>query len=423
MAVSWKSDVDVIFVQSAVKCFEIYPTVDSKEVGKYEAAFEFDLDNVPEGYTKLLLKHFRCSTKYADLRSRIQESLTDKGYLKNGERLIAAVEYGGKGVKREGYLSKTYMHDKVTGPAQPFRFKINPALDMEISVDHVQAFPCEYPSALDDWLKQERQNTWPSSDVLKEVQKTDLLVVSVGLSGSKDENLQRRISLTLAERALIRSFNDTQIKVYAAMKMLAKHELKPICTNITSYIVKNVIFWVFEKRMGTFQEDDFVEILLQALVYLKECITLGCLPNYMIHSKNLLQGKVSQEEKIKLEKHLDILITEDSTVLLRCPLVQEMVEKSEDELKNKLLFRELTDKVLLAIFAVPQHEYDKIEHLFHVAQKSDECVKVYADKVLPIIRESNPFGVFTLLTTLSGPEIIGRIYEGFMHGFAECWMG
>ncbi|XP_053387183.1 uncharacterized protein LOC128550983 [Mercenaria mercenaria] len=327
MAVSCKSDMDTMFVQPAVKCFEIYPTTDFKAVENCVAAFELDLDDVPEGYTKLRLKHIEWSWEYRKLTSRIMVSSKDNNYLKNGQRLIEAVEYGGKNVKEESWISRNNLFGEVTGPAQPHQFPL-PFSNNHVSFDHVQAFPCAYPSVLDDWFIRERQNAWPSSDVLKAVKETDVFVVSVGLSGSKDEILQWRISLTLAERALVRSFNDTQIKVYAAMKMLVKHELKPICANITSYIVKNVIFWVFEKRPGTYQRDEFVEILLHPLIYMKDCVTVGSLPNYMIPSRNLLQGKLSQEEAYALKVHLDIFITECSTVLLRCPLVYKMAEHS-----------------------------------------------------------------------------------------------
>ncbi|XP_053390635.1 uncharacterized protein LOC123542440 [Mercenaria mercenaria] len=420
MAVSWKSDLDMMLVQPAVKCFEIYPT-DSKAVENCEATFELDLDDVPEGYTKLNLKHVKWSREYRNLTSRIMVSLTENDYLKNGQRLIEAAEYGRKHVKVEGWLSKNHRFDDVTGPAQPRLFPL-PFTNNYLSIDYVQAFPCAYPSLLDDWSKRQRQNIWPSSDDLNAVKETDVFVVSVGLSGSKEENLQWRISLTLAERSLVRSFNDTQIKVYAAMKMLVKHELKQICANITSYIVKNVIFWVFEKRSGTFHRHEFVEILLETLIYLKDCIALGCLPNYMMPSRNLLRGKVSQEEAYNLKEHLSILITEDSTVLLRCPLVYKMAELSIDALKERLLFRELSDKLFLAVYAVPPHIFGKIEHLLHLAQNHDEFIQTYVKHALPVIRETNPFGVFTLLKTMADEEIKSRMFKGFERGYDNIWM-
>ncbi|XP_045184979.2 uncharacterized protein LOC123542985 [Mercenaria mercenaria] len=421
MTVSWKSDLDLMFVQPAVRCFEIYPTTDFKAVENCVAAFELDLDDVPAGYTKLHLKHVVRSREYISLTSRIQESLTDNDYLKNGQRLIEAVEYGCKHVKVEGWISENYQCDDVTGPAQPRQFPL-PYPNCYVSIDFVQAFPCAYQSVLYDWFKRERQNAWPSSDDLNAVKETDVFVVSVGLSGSKEENLQWRISLTLAERSLVRSFNDTQIKVYAAMKMLAKHELKPLCANITSYIVKNLIFWVFEKRSGTFQRHEFVEILLQTLIFLKDCITFGCIPNYMIPSRNLLRGKVSQEEAYTLKEHLDILIADDSTVLLRCPLVNKMAELSEDETKERLLFRELSDKLFLAVVAVPPHTFDIIEHLFHMAQNPYEYIQTYISCVLPIIRETNPFGLFTLLKTMADEEITSRMLKGFELSYDKMWM-
>ncbi|XP_053389517.1 uncharacterized protein LOC128552495 [Mercenaria mercenaria] len=422
MAVSLKSDLDTMFVQPAVKCFKIYPTTDSKAVENCVAAFKLDLYDVPEGYTKLRLKHIEWSWEYRKLASRIMKSLKDNNYLKNGQRLIEAVEYGGENVKRESWISKNYRFDEVTGPAQPLQFPLPFSNNCFLSFDHVQAFPCAYVSVLDDWFKRQRQNAWPSSDVLKAVKETDIFVVSVGQSGSKEEKLQWRISLTLAERSLVRSFNDTQIKVYAAMKMLVKHELKPICANITSYIVKNVIFWVFEKRSGTFQRDEFVEILLQSLIYLKDCVTVGCLPNYTIPSRNLLRGKLSQEEACALKEHLNILITEDSTVLLRCPLVYKMAELSGDALKDRLLFRELTDMLYLGVFSVPPHKFDEIQHSFHVTQNAEEYLQVYFKRLLPVIRETNPYGAFTLLKTMADEEVRSQLMKGFLLDYDKMWM-
>ncbi|XP_053379537.1 uncharacterized protein LOC128548510 [Mercenaria mercenaria] len=204
--------------------------------------------------------------------------------------------------------------------------------------------------------------------------------------------------------------------------MLVKHELKPICANITSYIVKNVIFWVFEKRSGTVQRNEFVEILLLTLVYLKDCICFGCLPNYMIPSRNLLRGLLSQVEARALREHLDILITEDSNVLLRCPLVYKMAELLEDALKERLLFSKLSEELFLAFFSVPPHEYDKIEHSVQLARNPDECLQKYFKLVLPIIREPNPFGTFPLLKTMADEEIQSRLFEGFSRGYDNMWM-
>ncbi|XP_045184622.2 uncharacterized protein LOC123542724 [Mercenaria mercenaria] len=421
MAVSWKSDLDTMFVQPAVKCFEIYSTTDFKAVENCVVAFELDLDDVPEGYTKLLLKHIEWSCEYRKLTSRIMKSLKDNNYLKNGQRLIAAVENGDKNVKKEGWISRNNVFGEVTGPAQPHQFPL-PFSNNCLSFDHVQAFPCAYPSVLDDWFKRQRQNVWPSSNVLKAIKETDVFVVSVGLSGSKEEKLQWRISLTLAERSLVRSFNDTQIKVYAAMKMLVKHELKPICANITSYIVKNVIFWVFENRSGSFQRNEFVEILLQSLIYLKDCVTVGCLLNYTIPSRNLLRGKLSQEQACALKEHLNILITEDSTVLLRCPLVYKMAELSGDALKDRLLFRELTDMLYLAVISVPPHKFDELEHSFHLTQKVEEIIQVYFKRLLPVIRETNPYGAFTLLKTMADEEVLSQLMKGFLLSYDKMWM-
>ncbi|XP_045173465.2 uncharacterized protein LOC123535018 [Mercenaria mercenaria] len=423
MAASWNSDLDMMFVQPAVKCFEIYPTTDSKAVENCVAAFELDFRDIPEGYTKLHLKHFKWSREYRKLTSRIKKSLTDNDYLKNGERLIEAVEYRSGAVQAQkiGWISENYRFDEVTGPAQPLQFPL-PFPNKYLSFDFVQAFPCDCQSVLDDWFKRERQNSWPGVDVLNAIKETDVFVVPVGRSGSKEETLQWRISLTLAERSLVRSFNDTQVKVYAALKMLVKHEVKPICANITSYIVKNVIFWVFEKRSGTVQRNEFVEILLQTLIYLKDCICFGCLPNYMIPSRNLLRGKISQEEACALKEHLDILIKEDSNVLLRCPLVYKMAELPEDALKEKLLFRKLSEELFLAFFSVPPHVYDEIEHSFQLARNPDEYRRKYATLVLPIIREPNPFGTFPLLKTMADEEIQSRLFEGFSRGDDNMWM-
>jgi hypothetical protein len=425
IAVALGSDMDILKLQPAVMCFKTFPAEHKEKIDKYVATFGLHFDDVPEGYVKLHLetiKNIQKPDNYYKLVNRINSALTSERYLKNNERIIRAVEYKGEHVEITGWISEHFQQEQAHGPAQPLQFPI-PMTGRYLSVDNVPAFPCEYPSFFNEWIKRVQDKSWPSKETSMEVKETPLFVVPVGLAGSKDEELQWRVSCTLAERLLVRSFSDAQIKAYTAMKMILKHVLKPDCEYITSYQVKNVMFWVSEKNNNILRITNFIEILLEAIDFLKQSLEVRCLQHYFILSKNLMSGTLSDKDCRCLIDHFNEISKDPTGVLRRCPLIHFMCSLPKEEVQKRLLFRNLLDEALSAGLSIEDPvKFDRIERLFHLVKSENDFFEFVKREVLPIVRQNNPYGYFDLISSKSNEEMFGIIMLGKLFGYDKEWL-
>ena len=127
-----------------------------------------------------------------------------------------------------------------TGPAVPVYNGLRPD-DVN---DLVFCFKYFCPALLRSWLRRPRQYNWPPQNILYDISQMEAYVVPVGCKDSDTYYQEWRICFTKAEMHLVYSFNDTQIKQYIILKMVAKTVLKDICPEITSYVIKNVTLWM-----------------------------------------------------------------------------------------------------------------------------------------------------------------------------------
>ncbi|XP_060576881.1 uncharacterized protein LOC132734205 [Ruditapes philippinarum] len=422
MAVALGSDMDVLMLQPAVKCFETLSLTYKEENDRDVAIFELNFSDVPEGYAKLHLKTLKDASPYpySRLVTRIKGALTSDGFLQNNQRIIESIENGGQTVRLEGWPTTHNMYGHINGPAQPLQYPLPcpEKYQQYLSIDYVAAFPCVYPSLLNDWFERVRGKSWPSLETSIKVKHSDLFVVPVGLAESDEEVLQWRISFTLAEILLVRSFHDAQIKAYALMKMILKHELKPICMNITSYQIKNVLFWTSEKRQNI-QKIDFYELLLEVITFLKDCIEARQLQHYFIPSRNLMHVNISEEERSRLIAFLTKISWDPSYALQRCPLICNMCTLPTDE---GLVFRNMVDELMAAFFAVAPEQFDEIEHLLQGAQSSKEYFDFFMKRVPAIVRKNNPYGYFHLILSKRDDDIDEILNEGCKKGYQELWI-
>ena len=109
-------------------------------------------------------------------------------------------------------------------PIEPGNYKLT--IDSErLTLDVVAAFPCHYPELITEWKDRKRKHGWPSKEVINRILLLPGHVVSKGSKKSDSEHLEFRISYTLGEIELVKSFNEIQIKLYVLLKKLLKTEL------------------------------------------------------------------------------------------------------------------------------------------------------------------------------------------------------
>ncbi|XP_053385719.1 uncharacterized protein LOC128550531 [Mercenaria mercenaria] len=162
---------------------------------------------------------------------------------------------------------------------------------------------------LQKWKERKRFNSWPGKDLIEEISQMTGHVVPVGNKGRESAHLEWRITYTEAELKLIHSLNEIQIKLYILLRMVAKKILKPICAEISSYIMKNVLFWFVERSPSyRFQHEHLIGILHLALRSLQRCIHRKRLSNYMIPERNMFARRFSDVIKVQLVEELHKLL-------------------------------------------------------------------------------------------------------------------
>ena len=199
------------------------------------------------------------------------------------------------------------------GPAIPHCSPVTPGVVHDI----VYCFKCYCPTLLQSWLRRPRRYNWPPQNVIYDISQMEAHVVPVGCKGSDTYYQEWRICFTKAEIYLIHFLNNIQIKIYVMLKMIAKQILKRICPEITSYVIKNIIFWMCEKLpCEIFREQNLVKMLIHAFEFLKECVSQNVLPNYMIPERNLFNGRIELAQRCELINSLSSVIENGPTALI-----------------------------------------------------------------------------------------------------------
>ena len=124
------------------------------------------------------------------------------------------------------------------------------------------------------------------------------------------------------------------MKVYILLKIIAKHLLKPICDHMTSFIMKNVSFWLAEmKPVEEFNPDLLIDRLMDALTILRESIQAKQLKYYMIPERNLFTGKITDIQQFVLLDTLAQFIANDGQDALKLYIPELSTNAAKQSLK------------------------------------------------------------------------------------------
>ncbi|VDI09730.1 Hypothetical predicted protein [Mytilus galloprovincialis] len=152
------------------------------------------------------------------------------------------------------------------------------------NMDFASCLKCDkWVSQAQPWISRSRL-TWPSPELISKITSCGVLFVPIGNKGSINENLQWRISFSIAEKILIYSFSHTQLLCYALLKILLKEivekekvdgsekdeDLKGL---LCSYFLKTLLFWISEETdTSVWRPDNIIPCFTACLQRLIYCI-------------------------------------------------------------------------------------------------------------------------------------------------------
>ena len=181
-------------------------------------------------------------------------------------------------------------------------------------------YPVAWPEPAMEWLVRPRPSGWPSPDLIVDIfesgchlapvgrgkrldepvdivdycQNPDLtLASSTSLAAENNaavnwsmEETEWRTSFSLAENKLGESVSPVQRHVMVLLKMIKKFYFPDV---VSTYYLKNVLFWECESKGEVFwREDNSASCLLFMLDRLHECLEAHHLPHYIMPQSNLL---------------------------------------------------------------------------------------------------------------------------------------
>lgn len=282
-----------------------------------------------------------------------------------------------------------------TGPAITARSPQYP-----INADFVLTFGFDSQNALHDWQRRHRQYGWPPLSTRKAISEMRGNLVAKGLKGSETESLEWRLCFGEIELLIVQAFNDTQMKLYKLLKIINTDILKMNGHSVSSYMMKNVAFWLAENNSPSmFSPNTLFSWIVEALRKLKLFVEVNYLPYYMIPGRNLLVEKIGESERVPLQRCLTDLIQAGPNILYRCKTFAQKLLMNPRDLR---VFREKNDAFecyfLLSVHQIPL-ECLNIQGII-------ESSRVNGDRYPEVYNSATKF-----LMSSQGQELLQTIYQ------------
>ncbi|KAH3850352.1 uncharacterized protein LOC127874473 [Dreissena polymorpha] len=309
---SWvESDYDMLYVPKSTLCVEA--GVDLHSIPDYMEVYRMDTDVYP-GHCRMLLER-----TYP--QSLLKSALCDdeKGNTLLSSALVLDTLCSALVLDMLSKMKFERVPLERAGPSLPL------SVGQDLNFDIVFAIRCQCPGIMQRWT--ERPRHWPPPDVVQKVVSLGSLVTPVGFKGSANKNLEWRMCFNMGETELVSNLNGPQAKLYVILKMIVKEVLKPTNKEITSYVLKNIIFWQAESNSpAMFQESNLIHMLHDALGTLRTVISSTQLPYYMIPERNLMAAcGLKDEQQRKWVADITNMMAEGPKVMLRLSKIRNAI--------------------------------------------------------------------------------------------------
>ncbi|XP_071147368.1 uncharacterized protein [Mytilus edulis] len=150
------------------------------------------------------------------------------------------------------------------------------------------------PSAV-NWITRS-SNSWPCHNVTQSIINHGVIFVPIGVHGSPKEDLEWRVSFSVAEKFLINTFTHTQLMCYALLKII----LKDVIANdseckdlLCSYFLETIIFWISEELPSfVWKPNNMITCFMRCFGRLVYCVEYSVCLHYFIPENNLFENKI-----------------------------------------------------------------------------------------------------------------------------------
>ncbi|XP_071147370.1 uncharacterized protein [Mytilus edulis] len=274
------SDLDIMQVEKSIKVNadkqpDFYPS---------KTYLSMETDDVKPGFTQLRLEYSR--------NMFILECCEEH----NGKHYFSSALY--KGILLFGEVDGDTIH----GPC---------ITDKKGDLDFASSLHCKtWISSAVNWITRSN-SSWPSHNVKQSIIQHGVLFVPIGVKGSPKEDLEWRVSFSVAEQLLINTFTHTQLMCYGLLKII----LKDVIANdseckdlLCSYFLKTIIFWISEELPSSvWKPDNLITCFMRCFCRLVYCVELSVCSHYFIPESNIFENKIEGRARDVLLKKLNTL--------------------------------------------------------------------------------------------------------------------
>ncbi|KAK3101263.1 hypothetical protein FSP39_002240 [Pinctada imbricata] len=141
---------------------------------------------------------------------------------------------------------------------------------------------------------------WPSDDVIKNMVSDGCLFVPIGCKMSPYEDIEWRMSFSLAEKRLVRFMNHTQFLTYGLLKLFLKEVVEENDETrglLCSYFMKTLVFWEIIESDTPWRPSCFLHNVWNCFRRLLSWIGNEYCPNFFIPENNMFCGKIHGRSK------------------------------------------------------------------------------------------------------------------------------
>ncbi|XP_071143037.1 cyclic GMP-AMP synthase-like receptor 2 [Mytilus edulis] len=262
------SDYDQMFVS---KYFRIYENIHEVSSSTNQLTVIMDISNTKPGFTKL---------KLYNISHRCIPHISLWGEIIAGEQFMSSKLF------REYCLPD---HMIIHGPCRS---------TPDETYDSAHCFRCkEWIQPACHWIVRSRLS-WPDPKLVTAIVQNGVLFVPIGCKGSLDEDLEWRISFSIAEKQLIVSFSHTQLLCYALIKIILKDIIKKKHGDlICSYFIKTIMFWLCEEsKPSQWHSQNMIPCFKSCMRRLIYCVEYKICLHYFIPGNNFFEGRFTDSQ-------------------------------------------------------------------------------------------------------------------------------
>ncbi|XP_071147327.1 uncharacterized protein [Mytilus edulis] len=178
-------------------------------------------------------------------------------------------------------------------------------------IDFAVSLHCKtWISSAVNWIRRS-SSSWPSHNVTQSIIQHGVLFVPIGVKGSPKEDIEWRVSFSVAEKLLINTFTHTQLMCYVLLKIILKdviandYECKDL---LCSYFLKTIIFWISEELPSSvWKPDNLIPCFMRCFSRLVYCVEHSVCLHYFIPENNMFENKIEGRARDVLLKKLNTL--------------------------------------------------------------------------------------------------------------------